>query len=145
MPAIWEESCRTTPHRMAGAGASLSSGKLFVASGGADSLLHRDSIFTLDGLAWRRAFNAGFICFFVALAVSALLEQFGVSDIDWSFVVGVAIGGAGADNDGIELDDLINVVCDNGYSLRIADTPGKLVFEDPFPPSLLVSIAAPPI
>jgi len=50
-----------------------------------------------DGLAWRRAINAGFICFFVALAVSALLEQFGVSDIDWSFVVGVAVGGAGAD------------------------------------------------
>jgi hypothetical protein len=71
----------------------------------------------------------------VALAVSALLEQFGVSNIDWSFVVGVAVGGAGADIDGIELDDLINVVCDNGYSLRIADTPGKQVVENPFPPA----------
>lgn len=50
-----------------------------------------------DGLAWRRAINAGFICFFVALAVSAFLEQLGVSDIDWSFVVGGAVGGAGAD------------------------------------------------
>lgn len=36
--------------------------------------------------------------------------------------------------DGIELAELINVVCDNGYSLRIADTPGQLVVEDPLPP-----------
>lgn len=36
--------------------------------------------------------------------------------------------------DGIELADLINVVCDNGYSLRVADEPGKLVVEDPLPP-----------
>lgn len=35
--------------------------------------------------------------------------------------------------DGIELTNLIDVVCDNGYSLRIADTPGKLVVEDPLP------------
>jgi len=35
--------------------------------------------------------------------------------------------------DGIELASLIDVVCDNGYSLRIADTPGKLVVEDPLP------------
>ncbi|MGJ7631231.1 DUF5983 family protein [Citrobacter freundii] len=34
----------------------------------------------------------------------------------------------------IELADLINVVCDNGYSLRVADSPGKLVVEDPLPP-----------
>ncbi|HDR2588673.1 DUF5983 family protein [Enterobacter ludwigii] len=39
------------------------------------------------------------------------------------------------DIDGIRLDDLINVVCDNGYSLRIADTPGKLVVEDLLPVS----------
>ena len=39
------------------------------------------------------------------------------------------------DINGIELDDLINVVCDNGYSLCIADTPGKLVVEDLLPPA----------
>ena len=50
-----------------------------------------------DGLAWRRAINAGCICGLVALGVSALLEQIGVSDIDWSFIVGVAVGGTGAD------------------------------------------------
>ncbi|HEF0022002.1 TPA: phage holin family protein [Citrobacter amalonaticus] len=50
-----------------------------------------------DGLSWRRAINAGFICGFVALAVSTAFEQLGVSDIDWSFVIGVAVGGVGAD------------------------------------------------
>ncbi|MEY8709511.1 phage holin family protein [Mangrovibacter phragmitis] len=50
-----------------------------------------------DGAGWRAAFNSGFICGFVALGVTSLLEQFGVSDIDWSFVVGVAVGGVGAD------------------------------------------------
>lgn len=39
------------------------------------------------------------------------------------------------DIDGIELDDIINAICDNGYSLRIADTPGKRVVEDPFLPA----------
>ncbi|WP_050862679.1 DUF5983 family protein [Enterobacter kobei] len=37
------------------------------------------------------------------------------------------------DIDGIELADLINVVSDKGYSLRIADAPGKLIVEDPLP------------
>lgn len=39
------------------------------------------------------------------------------------------------DIDGIELAELIDVVCDNGYSLRVADKPGKLVVEEPFPPA----------
>lgn len=38
------------------------------------------------------------------------------------------------DIDGIELASLIDVVCDNGYSLRVADEPGKLIVEDPLPP-----------
>lgn len=50
-----------------------------------------------DGVAWRRSFNAGFISGFVALAVVSLLEQLGVSDLDWSFVAGAAVGGAGVD------------------------------------------------
>lgn len=50
-------------------------------------------------------------------------------------VLALNMGRIVVDIDGIELDDLINVVCDNGYSLRIADTPGKLVVEDPFPPA----------
>ncbi len=43
------------------------------------------------------------------------------------------MGRIAVDVDGIELANLIDVVCDNGYSLRIADTPGKLVVEDPLP------------
>jgi len=50
-----------------------------------------------DGISWRRSFNAGFICAFVALAVVSLLVQLGVSDMDWSFVTGAAVGGVGVD------------------------------------------------
>ncbi|MFZ5001141.1 DUF5983 family protein [Enterobacter asburiae] len=49
-------------------------------------------------------------------------------------VLALNMGRIAIDIDGIELADLINVVCDNGYSLRIADTPGKLIVEDPLPP-----------
>ncbi|MDM3423924.1 MULTISPECIES: DUF5983 family protein [Citrobacter] len=48
-------------------------------------------------------------------------------------VLALNMGRITVDIDGIALTDLINVVCDNGYSLRIADTPGKLVVEDPLP------------
>jgi len=50
-------------------------------------------------------------------------------------VLALNMGRIAIDIDGIELADLINVVCDSGYSLRIADTPGKLVVEDPLPPA----------
>lgn len=50
-------------------------------------------------------------------------------------VLALNMGRIAVDIDGIELADLIDVVCDNGYSLRIADTPGKRVVEDPFPPT----------
>ncbi|SEO99458.1 DUF5983 family protein [Enterobacter sp. NFIX58] len=42
-------------------------------------------------------------------------------------------GRIAVDIDGIELAALIDVVSDNGYSLRVADTPGKLVVEDQLP------------
>ncbi|EMP5336936.1 DUF5983 family protein [Citrobacter freundii] len=50
-------------------------------------------------------------------------------------VLALNMGRITVDIDGIALTDLINVVCDNGYSLRIADIPGKLVVEDPLPPA----------
>ena len=50
-------------------------------------------------------------------------------------ILALNLGRIAVDIDGIELADLIDVVCDNGYSLRIADTPGKLVVEDPLPPA----------
>ncbi|MGS0636047.1 DUF5983 family protein [Citrobacter sp. VF227] len=49
-------------------------------------------------------------------------------------VLALNMGRIAVDIDGIELADLINVVCDNGYSLRVADEPGKLVVEEPLPP-----------
>lgn len=45
------------------------------------------------------------------------------------------LGRIAVDIDGSELADLINVVCDNEYSLPVADTPGKRVVEDPPPHS----------
>lgn len=50
-------------------------------------------------------------------------------------VLAVNMGRIAVDIDGIKLAELIDVVCDNGYSLRVADKPGKLVVEDPFPPA----------
>jgi lambda family phage holin len=50
-----------------------------------------------DGVAWRRSFTAGLICGLVALAVVSFFEQLGVSEMDWSFVIGAAVGGAGVD------------------------------------------------
>lgn len=49
-------------------------------------------------------------------------------------VLALNMGRFAVDIDGIELANLIDMVCDNGYSLRIADAPGKLIVEDPLPP-----------
>lgn len=50
-------------------------------------------------------------------------------------ILALNMGRIAVDIDGIELADLINVVCDNGYSLRVADVPGKVIVdEDPLPP-----------
>ncbi|SAE32430.1 Uncharacterised protein [Enterobacter cloacae] len=49
-------------------------------------------------------------------------------------VLALNMGRISVDIDGIELASLIDVVCDNGYSLRIADAPGKRVVEDPLQP-----------
>lgn len=49
-------------------------------------------------------------------------------------VLALNMGRIAVDIDGIELADLINVVNQKGYSLRVADGPGKLIVEDPLPP-----------
>lgn len=49
-------------------------------------------------------------------------------------ILALHAGRIAVDIDGIELAALIDVVCDNGYSLRVADSPGKLIVEDPLPP-----------
>lgn len=48
-------------------------------------------------------------------------------------VLALNMGRIAVDIDGIELTDLISEISDNGYLLRVADTPGKLVVEDPLP------------
>ncbi|WP_193163268.1 DUF5983 family protein [Enterobacter ludwigii] len=50
-------------------------------------------------------------------------------------VLALNMGRIAVEVDGIELVQLVDVVCDNGYSLRIADEPGKLLIEDPLPMS----------
>ena len=50
-------------------------------------------------------------------------------------VLALNMGRISVDINGIELTSLIDAVCENGYSLRIADTPGKLVVEAPLPPA----------
>ncbi|EPG8311157.1 DUF5983 family protein [Klebsiella aerogenes] len=42
-------------------------------------------------------------------------------------------GRIAVDIDGIELAELIDVVCDNGCTLRVTDTPGEPGVENPFP------------
>lgn len=49
-------------------------------------------------------------------------------------VLALNMGRIAVDIDGIELTDLINVVCDNGCTLQIADEPGKAIVESPLPP-----------
>lgn len=54
-------------------------------------------------------------------------------------VLALNMGRIAVDIDGIELTELIDVVCGNGCLLRIADTPGKLVVETPLLPSVRLS------
>lgn len=49
-------------------------------------------------------------------------------------ILALNMGRIVVDIDSIELADLINVVCDNGCTLRIADEPGKAIVESPLPP-----------
>lgn len=48
-------------------------------------------------------------------------------------VLALNMGKIAVDVDGVEIDELINVVNDNGYTLRIASTPGEIIVEDPLP------------
>lgn len=50
-------------------------------------------------------------------------------------VLALNAGRIAVDIDGIELTDLINVVNQNGYSLRVANDPGKLIVADQLPPA----------
>ena len=49
-------------------------------------------------------------------------------------VLALNMGRISVDINGIKLTSLIDAVCENGYSLRVADEPGMQVTEDPLPP-----------
>lgn len=48
-------------------------------------------------------------------------------------VLALNMGKIAVEVDGVEVDELIDVVNDNGYTLRIACTPGEITVEDPLP------------
>jgi hypothetical protein len=50
-------------------------------------------------------------------------------------VLALNLGRIAVEVDGVELAELIDVVNDNGYSLRVADEPGRLIVENPLPDS----------
>lgn len=50
-------------------------------------------------------------------------------------VLALNMGKIAVDVEGVEIDELIDVVNDNGYILRIASTPGEVIVEDPLPPT----------
>ncbi|MGP8939940.1 DUF5983 family protein [Enterobacter soli] len=55
-------------------------------------------------------------------------------EADTVTILALNMGRIAVDIDGIELANLIDVVNQNGYSLRVAEAPGKLIVEDPLPP-----------
>ncbi|AXY35661.1 DUF5983 family protein [Yersinia pseudotuberculosis] len=48
-------------------------------------------------------------------------------------VLALNMGEIAVDVDGIEIDELIDVINNNGYTLRIASTPGEIIVDDPLP------------
>lgn len=48
-------------------------------------------------------------------------------------VLALNMGKIAVEVDGIDIKELLNVVNNNGYTLRVADTPGQLIVEDPLP------------
>ena len=54
-------------------------------------------------------------------------------------VLALNMGKIAVEVDGVEIDELIDVVNDNGYTLRIASTPGEIVAEAPLPPTSRIS------
>lgn len=50
-------------------------------------------------------------------------------------VLALNMGKIAVEVDGVDIKELLNVVNNNGYTLRVADTPGQLIVEDPLPPT----------
>lgn len=54
-------------------------------------------------------------------------------EVDGINVLALNMGKIAVEMDGVEVDELIDVVNDNGYTFRIADAPGEIIVEDPLP------------
>ncbi|MGB3252524.1 DUF5983 family protein [Buttiauxella gaviniae] len=54
-------------------------------------------------------------------------------------VLALNMGKIAVDVDGTEINELIDVISDNGYTLRIASTPSEIIVEDPLPTTARVS------
>ncbi|WP_449554787.1 DUF5983 family protein [Lelliottia amnigena] len=54
-------------------------------------------------------------------------------------ILALNMGKIAVDVDGIEINELIDVISDNGYTLRIASTPSEIIVEDPLPTTARVS------
>lgn len=54
-------------------------------------------------------------------------------------VLALNMGKIAVDVDGIEINELIDVISDKGYTLRIASTPSEIIVEDPLPTTARVS------
>lgn len=50
-------------------------------------------------------------------------------------VLALNMGKIAVEVDGVDIKELLNVVNDNGYTLRIADVPGPITVENPLPPT----------
>lgn len=50
-------------------------------------------------------------------------------------VLALNMGKIAVEVDGVDIKELLNVVNNNGYTLRVADTPGQLIVEEPLPPT----------
>ncbi|WP_065358416.1 DUF5983 family protein [Kluyvera georgiana] len=56
-------------------------------------------------------------------------------------VLALNMGKIAVEVDGVDIETLLNVVNDNGYTLRVADVPGPITVEDSFPaPARLTGI-----
>lgn len=54
-------------------------------------------------------------------------------------VLALNMGKIAVDVDGVDINELIDVINNNGYTLRIASTPGEIIVEDPLPTTARIS------
>lgn len=69
------------------------------------------------------------------MKISLNVEAYGIN------VLALNMGKIAVEVDGVDIETLLNVVNDNGYTLQVADVPGPITVEDSFPaPARLTGI-----